>query len=31
VKQEWVNGWRSTLTEAKGRGKRGWDGGSVEE
>jgi hypothetical protein len=31
VRQEWVNGWRSTLIEANERGERGMGlGGSVE-
>jgi hypothetical protein len=29
VRQEWVSGWRSTLIEAKGRGKRGDGMGGV--
>jgi len=27
VSGEWVNGWRITLTEIKGRGRRGIGGG----
>jgi hypothetical protein len=30
MRKEWVSRWRSTLREAKGWGRGGWDGGSME-